>query len=118
MNEDAAPDTTQVRTGLLEAAAMVGTARSLIAEGKVVDLAGLESRVACVCGQLPSLPAPDRETLKSALIALMDGLGGLAEALNEQHGALAKQLAAVSKGKSAVSAYGAGAATAGPRRKR
>lgn len=99
-----------LRSRLLEAATLVGTAKSLIADGGVVDLAGLDARVQTICEALPSLPSPDREALKPALIALMDGLGGLAEAVKAQHAALAERLSAVSRGGRAMGAYGAGLA--------
>ena len=107
-------DADALRNRLLEAATLVGTAKSLIAEGGVVDLAGLDSRVQGICQALPDLPGPDREALKPALIALMDGLGGLAEAVKTQHAALAEKLSAVSRGSRALGAYGAGLAAGKP----
>lgn len=111
-------DATELRTRLLEAATLVGTAKSLIAEGSVVDLNGLDARVERICAELPSLPPSERDALKPALIALMDGLGGLAEAVRSQHGALAEKLSAVAQGSRALGAYGAGSATAHTPRKR
>jgi hypothetical protein len=101
-----------VRAQLLEAATLVGTAKSLIAEGGVVDLAGLSARIETVCTVLPGLPSTEREALKPALVALMDGLGGLAEAVKAQHSALAEKLTAQSQATRARGAYGAGSATA------
>jgi hypothetical protein len=96
-----------LRAQLLEAATLVGTAKSLIVEGSVVDLAGLSARIETVCSALPGLPAAEREELKPALVALMDGLGGLAEAVKAQHGALAGKLSAQSQADRARDAYGA-----------
>jgi hypothetical protein len=96
-----------LRAQLLEAATLVGTAKSLIAEGSVVDLAGLSARIETVCTALPGLPTAEREELKPALVALMDGLGGLAEAVKTQHTALAGKLSAQSQADRARGAYGA-----------
>jgi len=103
-------DADLLRNRLLEAATMVGTAKTLIADGGVVDLAGLDARVQEICKTIPELPASDRDGLKPALIALMDGLGGLAETVKAQHAALAEKLSTVSQGRRAVGAYGAGLA--------
>jgi hypothetical protein len=108
----------ELRARLLETANLVGTARNLIAEGGVVDLQGLDDRVASICAALPKLPPDEREALKPALIALMDGLGGLADTVKAQHALLADKLSTVSQGSRAAGAYGAGSATAKPRRKR
>ena len=111
-------DAAEVRTRLLEAATLVGTAKVLIADGSVVDLNGLDARVERICDALPSLPPTERDALKPALIALMDGLGGLAEAVKAQHATLADKLSAVAQGGRALGAYGAGSATARNPRKR
>lgn len=103
-------DTDALRNRLLEAATMVGTARSLIADGGVVDLAGLDARVQHICQVIPTLPPDDRDSLKPALIALMDGLGGLAETVKVQHAALAEKLSTVTQGRRVAGAYGAGLA--------
>jgi hypothetical protein len=99
-----------LRTRLLEAATMVGTAKSLIADGGIVDLSGLDARVRDICKAIPELARDEREELKPALIALMDGLGGLAETIKTQHAMLAEKLSTVSQGRRAVGAYGAGLA--------
>ena len=96
-----------LRAQLLEAATLVGTAKSLIVEGSVVDLAGLSARIETVCTALPGLPATEREALKPALVALMDGLGGLAEAVKAQHASLTGKLSAQSQASRARGAYGA-----------
>ena len=107
-------DADALRSRLLEAATMVGTAKSLIADGGVVDLAGLDARVQDICKAIPKLPADDRDELKPALIALMDGLGGLAETVRAQHAALAEKLSIVTQGRRAAGAYGAGFAAGKP----
>ena len=109
---------TDLRGRLLEAATLVGTAKTLLAQGNVVELAGLEGRVARICAEIPGLPPAERDGLKPALIALMDGLGGLAEALKAQHQELAARLAGVAKGHRALAAYGAGEAAGRKPRKR
>ena len=97
-------------TRLLEAATLVGTAKSLIADGGIVDLSALDARVRNICQAIPMLPPGERDGLKPALIALMDGLGGLAETVKAQHAMLAEKLSTVSQGRRAVGAYGAGLA--------
>jgi hypothetical protein len=103
-------DAEALRARLLEAATMVGTAKSLIADGGIVDLSGLDARVQNICKAIPALASGERDELKPALIALMDGLGGLAETVKAQHAMLAEKLSNVSQGRRAIGAYGAGLA--------
>lgn len=107
----------QVRDQLIDAATIIGAARSIIADGKLVDLGELESRINELCSALPAVPAGDREEIKGALIEMIEALDKLAAEIKERHGELAEGLKGVSTHKRAVSAYGAGAATSrGPRK--
>jgi hypothetical protein len=108
-------DAETLRSRLLEAATMVGTARSVIADGGVVDLGGLDARMQDICKAIPDLPPDEREELKPALIALMDGLGGLAETVKVQHAALTEKLLTVTQGRRALGAYGAGLSAGKPK---
>ncbi len=96
-----------IRTRLTEVSAVVCMARSLLADGKPVDLSSLQSRVESLCSAMIALPRDDREVIKPNLVALMDELGQLAETVRVQHAALAQRLASVVRGQRAAGAYGA-----------
>ena len=94
-----------VDDALREAAAAIGAARTLLDQGNVVDLKGLESHVERACGAIPTLDPSERERLKPALIALIDGLNGLGDQLSSQHEELSGTLKGMGTRRQAVSAY-------------
>lgn len=101
-----------IRTRLTEVSAVVCMARSLLADGKPVDLTSLETRVEGLCRSLVVLPRDDREEIKPNLVVLMDELGRLAETVRAQHAALAERLSTVVQGQRAAGAYGMPSRTA------
>lgn len=100
-------NTVEIRNRMVEVSAVVCMARSLLADGKPVDLSSLETRVEALCRSLVAMPRDDREEIKPALIGLMDELGRLAETVRAQHAALAERLSTVVRGQRAAGAYGA-----------
>src|SRR5690606_10198586 len=100
-------DRNTIQSQLLDTAGFVGTARTLLGEGKSVDLDSLEPRVATVCDDIAKLPPAERSDLKTALLALRDGLGGLADDVRSQQPALARELQSVGVRRHATAAYGA-----------
>lgn len=100
-NDSAAP----VEDALRQAAAAIGAARTLLDQGSIVDLTGLEAHVDRACAAIASLPRPERQPLKPALVALIDGLGGLAGELSAQHREITSALTGIGARHQAVSAY-------------
>jgi hypothetical protein len=96
---------TDIETRLKDAAAAIGTARDMAADGVVVDLAGLETGISETCEAMAGLPAEQRQTLKPALVTLIDGLNALAATLTEQRAELAQALKGSSTRQRAASAY-------------
>ena len=95
----------RVEESLREAAVAIGAARTLLDQGHVVDLKGLEAHVDSVCVAIAGLPRNDRPPLKPALVALIDGLNALTENLSEQHRELTSALTGIGTRRSALSAY-------------
>ena len=94
-----------IEAALREAATAIDSARTLLDQGTVIDLNGLEAHVEQACGRIPALPAPDRERLKPTLVALIDGLNRLSEKLTEQHQEISGTLQNIGTRTRAVSAY-------------
>lgn len=94
-----------IEAALREAATAIDSARTLLDQGTVIDLNGLEAHVEQACGRIPALPAPDRERLKPILVALIDGLNKLSEQLSTQHQEISGTLQNIGTRTRAVSAY-------------
>lgn len=75
----------QVREEAQKVAAVIVTARRLLAGGAVVDLAALEGQVQEVCTGIAGLDAGEGRALLPTLRALVDGLDGLAGDLRAQY---------------------------------
>lgn len=99
------PADTSIETALREAATAIDTARTLLGQGTIVDLNGLEEHVEKACGGIPALAAPDRARLKPTLVALIDGLNQLSEQLSVQHKEISGTLQNIGTRTRAVSAY-------------
>lgn len=95
----------KIESALREAAAAIGAARTLLEQGNVVDLQGLEAHVERACNAIPGLASDARERLKPALVALIDGLNGLGTQLSAQHQEISGTLQGISTRRQAVSAY-------------
>jgi len=104
----------QVRTALDDAQRAIVTATALVAEGKSIDLTGLDQGVATLCGDIAALPVSERKDFKPRLLALIDELGRLVAEIETQHKEIAAALTGVSSRRNAVSAYGKGAGAAPP----
>lgn len=94
-----------IEAALREAATAIDSARTLLDQGTVIDLNGLEAHVEQACGGIPALPASDRERLKPTLVALIDGLNKLSEQLSTQHQEISGTLQNIGTRTRAVSAY-------------
>jgi hydrogenase maturation factor HypF (carbamoyltransferase family) len=98
--------TLRVEETLREAATAIGAARTLLDQGHVVDLKGLEAHVDGACSAIAALPREKRLPLKPALVALIDGLNALADHLSVQHKELTAALTGIGARRNALSAYG------------
>lgn len=103
--DSGSPADINIEAALQEAATAIDTARTLLDQGTVIDLNGLEEHVEQACGGIPALPAPDRERLKPTLIALIDGLNLLSDQLSVQHQEISGSLQNIGARSRAVSAY-------------
>ena len=98
--------TAEFESRLARTAALIGAARGVLRDGKVVDLAGLEDEVKTLCEAATALPADATEAMRPRLIALVDDLGRLAEELTVQHGELMREMGDLNKRQQATAAYG------------
>lgn len=95
----------QVELDLREAAEGLSAAKSLIEQGRTVQLTGLEKHIAKVCEDVGALPSGDQQRIKPRLVALIDDLNTVAEILTSQHDQMSAELTDLSKRHRAMSAY-------------
>ncbi|HLI13167.1 MAG TPA: hypothetical protein VKY65_16360 [Alphaproteobacteria bacterium] len=88
--------------------ALVTTARQIIADGRAVDLGGLQERMARVCDDVLALPAEKAAGFRARLIALLDEVDRLTGDLEAQRVVLAHALGEVSTRRQALVAYAKG----------
>ena len=110
-------DISQVEHQLQEAAVAVDAAGTLIGQGQIIDLIGLERHVDQICTDIARLSPAICAGLKPALIMLIDGLNGLTRKLSDQHQNVADQLQGLSSHRKASSAYRSDPAKPGRSRK-
>lgn len=103
--DSGSPADTSIEAALREAATAIDTARTLLDQGTIIDLNGLETHVEQACDGIPALPAPDRARLKPTLVALIDGLNQLSEQLSAQHKEVSGTLQNIGARTRAASAY-------------
>ena len=85
---------------------LVTAARAILADGRVVDLAGLDEETRRVAERLKLHRPENAGPIKVALLALVDEMDRLKAAIEEQHTAFAKELSALQAGRGAAHAYG------------
>lgn len=95
----------QLEMDLREASEGLAAARSLIEQGRTVQLTGLEKHVAKVCEDVGALPPGDQQRIKTRLVALIDDLNTVAEILTAQHEQMSAELTDLSTRQRAMSAY-------------
>jgi len=99
---------TRIRSDLDQAIVAVGAAQTLLDQGQVIDLSGLETHVETFCGDIGSLSAKDRMTLNSSLVALIDDLNKLENDIETRNVAVGEELGQTSVRKRAAMAYSSG----------
>ncbi len=99
-------DIAQVEIQLREATVALDAADTMVGQGQIIDLIGLERHVDRICAAIAKLPAASCAGLKPTLIMLIDGLNTLARKLSDQHQSIAGRLQGLSSHGKAASAYG------------
>jgi len=99
--------TERTRAAIERLSGLVEATRRLVADGHLVDLHTLESRIDEVCGTLRTLPAAAADEIKATLVALIDDLNRLDQAIRRSHAETAEHLAGTSARRRATAAYGA-----------
>lgn len=85
---------------------LVTAARAILADGRVVDLTGLDQETRSVAERL-RLHRPDNQgPIKTALLALVDEMDRLKAAIEEQRTTFARELSQLQAGRNAAHAYG------------
>lgn len=120
------PEGAESAIGIAQQAAVLGAtlddARAQAEAGVLIDLAGLEDRVAHLCLAAEALPRGEARTLLGPLGDLVAALGPLAAALTDQQKGREEVIAAALAGRDdphtarqrAAAAYGRSAGPAGP----
>lgn len=76
-----------------QAASLVMAARRLLSEGRYLDLAALEGRVAQFCGRVAKLPKAESQRFRDFLDELHEELSGLAQDIESRCDLLAVEVA-------------------------
>jgi hypothetical protein len=95
-----------VQSQLDRTAGVIEGFRRSVAEGSVIDLAGLDRGIEEMCEAIKHLPADQRIKVKDTLIGLIDDLNNLVEALHAQQHKVSEALGGITSRQKAVSAYG------------
>ena len=99
-------DVADIETAIQDAATGIGAARTMLAQGETIDLAGLEQHVHGICAGIEALTMDQRLNLKAALVALIDDLNALTETLNTLYEKTTTELKDQASRQQALSAYG------------
>jgi len=83
---------------LAEITGAVAAARRALAEGALVDVAGLDAAVSEICDAAEALPAAERRPFADELIRLAEALDALADAIARQGEAAQRQRASAAYG--------------------
>lgn len=98
-------DVTAIRTEMQTLASLIAATRTILGDGRAVDLTGFDQRVVMLCQSLQSIDNTDAKALKPGLIALIDDIEQLKRDLLAQHDALGIELRRLGVGHSAANAY-------------
>ena len=100
----AAPTPDAVHAGLRQVGEAVDIAIEAVNAGSLIDLAGLEERVASLCEDIKTLSAADGRTLEATLLDLVGRLDRLSETLARRRDDLLQRPAATAP-QDATAAY-------------
>jgi hypothetical protein len=85
--------------------ATVDAARRVLADGRAIDLMGLEARVAALCDTIGAQPESAASGYRPRLIALLDEVDRLRDDLEAQRAFLARELGTLAARRHAIVAY-------------
>lgn len=94
-----------IRKGIEQISNMVDAARRLVAEGHLVDLRMLESKVAGFCTVINNTPIEAATELRPVMLGLIDELGRLDAAVRRSQTETAAKLGETLARRRAVTAY-------------
>jgi hypothetical protein len=94
-----------IHTALDQATSAIEAARTLLRQGTIIDLKGLEEHVEHACGMIGNVPPGDRQNTKLRLAGLIDSLNALTDEMTAQHQELSGALKGVGQRRQALSAY-------------
>lgn len=95
----------ELKARLSEASVTIEIARRALDEGKIVSLDGLEAHVDVTCQGITALPKAEGQALQPTMLALIDGLEQLSQALGRDHGETKSALDKLSNRERAQAAY-------------
>jgi hypothetical protein len=105
-------DIADIRKGIEQISTMVDAARRLVAEGHLVDLRSLETRVATFCSAIANTSPDIAKQLRPTMLALVDELGRLDAAVRQSQTETAAKLGETLARRRAATAYGSSPAPA------
>ena len=91
---------------LIEITEALGSARTMVDSGQLIELDGLEAATDQICAEVTGLPADERERCKDGLLKLLAAFDELAGALQRQHEQIGDVLKTSGDRRRATSAYG------------
>jgi|HigsolmetaAR203D_1030402.scaffolds.fasta_scaffold04308_3 hypothetical protein len=94
-----------LRRDLSDVCQAVVAARRTVESGGLVDLSGLEDRIADLCGSVQRLPKTSGRALQPELLGLVDELSQLTEELGRQRDQVKSELEETNIRQAAASAY-------------
>lgn len=94
-----------IHAALDQAASAIDAARTLLRQGTIIDLKGLEEHVEHACGMIGEVPRSERQSTKLRLAGLIDALNVLTAEMTAQHQELSGALKGVGQRRQALSAY-------------
>src|SRR4051794_17874041 len=91
--------------------AIITAARGMVSDGKAVNLQPLEAEMRRLCAAVETVPRTDAHLLEPRLLALIDELDKLFNAISGKHTDLKRELGDLALRDRAVSAYASGKKT-------
>ncbi|WP_417805771.1 hypothetical protein [Thalassospira lucentensis] len=107
--ENFKPD--QFKKDLQRVLSLIRTSQRYLEDGKVVELAALETKVADLCAQAQSMNAEQRNDVTPLLAALTDELAKFETDMAQEYANIQRQLRGISNTAQATNAYANAAKT-------
>jgi two-component sensor histidine kinase len=101
----------QFKNDLKRVLSLIRTGERYLEDGKVVDLAALEGRIADLCEQARTMPPEQRQDVAPLLAALTEELGQFETKMQQEYSDIQRQLRGISNTAQATNAYAHAART-------